>query len=88
MSDFVKYDLGELESGAVVTVAVRERVNVRFLDVGNFHRYQRGQQYRCLGGHALSSPVTLQVPHPDHWFVALDSGGGTGTIHSNVTVTR
>jgi Domain of unknown function (DUF1883) len=88
MSDFVKHDLGHLESGAVVTITVRERANVRLFDAGNFNRYQRGEQCRFLGGQALRSPVTLQVPHADHWYVALDFGGRAGTIHSNVTVTR
>lgn len=86
MSDFVKHDLGHLESGAVVTVAVRERANVRLLDAGNFSRYQRGEQCKFFGGQALRSPVVLLVPHADHWYVALDFGGGVGTIHSNVTV--
>jgi len=83
---FIKYDLGALSGGEVVTVTLRERANVRLIDSNNLTLYERGQQFRCLGGQAQRSPVQLQVPNPGHWFVVLDLGGGSGTIHSSVSV--
>ena len=85
---FVKYDLGSLHGGELVTVTLRERANVRLMDATNFQRYQRGEQHALIGGEALRSPARLRVPDPDHWYLVLDLGGAGGTIHSNVTVTR
>lgn len=83
---FVKYDLGQLSGGEVATVDVRERANVLLMDQPNFIRYQRQQQFNYYGGQALRSPVRLEVPTAGHWFVVLDLGGGSGAIHSNVTL--
>ena len=47
---FIKYDLGALSGGEVVTVTLRERANVRLIDSNNLTLYERGQQFRCLGG--------------------------------------
>jgi hypothetical protein len=84
--NFVKYDLGELGGGEVVSVEVRERANVLLLDQLNFTRYQRQQQFSYSGGQAERSPVKLRVPRPGHWYVVLDLGGASGTIRSNVTL--
>ena len=83
---FIKYDLGYLSGGEVVTVTLRERANVRLIDSSNLRLYERGQRFECFGGHAQRSPVQLQVPNRDHWFVVLDLGGSSGTIHSSVSV--
>ena len=86
--NFVKYDLGQLSGGELATVEVRERANVLLMDQPNFMRYQRHQQFNHHGGQALRSPVQLRVPTAGHWYVVLDLGGGTGTIHSNMTLSR
>jgi hypothetical protein len=84
--NFVNYDLGQLSGGEVASVEVRERANVLLMDQHNFTRYQRQQQFDYYGGQALSSPVRLQVPRAGHWYVVLDLGGASGTIHSNLTL--
>jgi hypothetical protein len=85
-AQFVKHDLGQLRRGELVTVEVRERANVRLIDSSNLREYERGGRFRCIGGQALRSPVRLQAPNAGHWFVVLDLGGASGTIHSNVFV--
>lgn len=87
-AQFIKYDLGHLSGGEIVTVALKERANVRLIDASNLRLYQRGERYTFIGGHALRSPVRLEVPSRDHWYVVLDLGGASGTIHSNVSVSR
>jgi hypothetical protein len=83
---FVKYDLGHLNGGELVTVTIRERANVRLFDSINLRLYERGQRFHFIGGQALCSPVQLRVPSAGHWHVVLDLGGAIGTIHANVTV--
>ncbi len=85
-ANFVKYDLGQLDAGSAVAVTLTQRANVRLLDAHNFARYQRGEDFRQIGGEAVRSPVTLGVPSLGHWYVVLDLGGGTGTIRSSVSV--
>lgn len=84
--NFVQYDLGPLSGGEVASVEVRERANVLLMDQHNFTRYQHRQPFNYYGGQALNSPVRLQVPGPGHWYVVLDLGGASGTIHSNLTL--
>jgi len=84
--NFVKYDLGQLNGGEVASVEVRERANVPLVDRHNFIRYQRQQQFSYYGGQALRSPVRLQVLSAGHWYVVLDLGGASETIHSNLTL--
>jgi hypothetical protein len=88
MSNFVKYDLGQVGAGASVAVTVTSRANVRLLDAHNFARYQRREDFRSIGGGAIRSPVRLKVPSSGHWYVVLDLGGGSGTIKSSVRVTE
>jgi len=87
-AQFNKYDLGRRNGGELVTVAVKERANVRLIDASNLRLYERGQRYRFIGGQAVRSPVQLQVPIADHWYVVLDLGGASGTIHASVSVSR
>ncbi len=56
------------------------------MDSHNFSLYQRGQRCRFHGGQVLRSPIQLQVPAAGHWYVVLDYNGGSGSIHSSVTV--
>jgi hypothetical protein len=84
--NFVKYDLGQLGGGEVANVTVRERANVLLMDQHNFTRYQLHQSYNCYGGQALRTLVPLKVPRAGHWYVVLDLGGATGTIHSSLTL--
>jgi hypothetical protein len=48
--------------------------------------YRRGESFRGVGGEALRSPVKLEVPGTDHWYVVLDLGCAAGSIRSSVRV--
>lgn len=69
-------------------ITIKERANVRLIDASNLGNYGRGQRFRFQGGQALRSPIHLRVPSPDHWFAVIDLGGASGTIHSDVSVTK
>jgi hypothetical protein len=88
VTSFVKYDLGQLPAGASVTVTLRQPANVRLLNAHEFARYQRGESCRGIGGRAVRSPINLETPSADHWYVVLDLGGAGGQINSSVSVTR
>lgn len=84
----VKYDLGHLERGATVEVALGSQANVQLMDASNYRTYAagRGGQYRYTGGLARTSPVRLLVPASGHWFIAIDLGGRSGSVRSAVSV--
>lgn len=88
MTSFLKYDLGQLPAGASVTVALRQQANVRLLNSHEFARYQPGESCQAIGGRAVHSPVNLETPSADHWYVVLDLGGAGGQINSSVSVSR
>jgi hypothetical protein len=86
MSDFVHYDLGQLQQGSVVELTLDRRANVLLVDGPNFSRYRTGDSFDYVGGEAVRSPVRLEVPKTGHWHDALDLGGGSGTIRSSLAV--
>ncbi|HVS00839.1 MAG TPA: DUF1883 domain-containing protein, partial [Thermoanaerobaculia bacterium] len=73
---FVHHDLGYCRNGEIVEVTLSgNAANVRLMDSSNFQRYRSGQNHRCVGGLAKQSPVRLQIPHSEHWHVAVDMMG-------------
>jgi hypothetical protein len=49
----VKYDLGSLDGGELITVELRERANVLLIDTSNLRSYESGQRDRFIGRQAL-----------------------------------
>lgn len=85
--NFQKYDLGYLSAGEIVEITlVQNAANVRLMDSSNFSNYKSGRKHQYFGGHMTKSPVRLQIPRSDHWYVAIDLGGYSGTIRSSVRV--
>ena len=85
--NFQKYDLGNLSAGEIVEITlVQNAANVRLMDSSNFSNYKSGRRHQYCGGYMTKSPVRLQVPRSDHWYVAIDLGGYSGTIRSSVRV--
>lgn len=86
---FTHHDLGSLNAGAVVVIALDgTEANVQLMDDSNFRHYKAGRGYRAVGGHYKQSPVRLVVPRGGHWHVAVDLGGFSGRVSSSVTVLR
>ena len=83
--NYLKY---ELDAGPENTIQVTldKQANVRLLDASNFQKYTRGQQHIYYGGLATKSPVNLKVPSAGHWYVVIDLGGYSGTVHASVRV--
>lgn len=86
--EHVKYDLGQLVQGSTVVVTLDKQANVRLMTASNYRVYSagRGGRFGSTGGLMKHSPTTLVVPSSDHWFLAIDLGGGTGSIRSSVSV--
>lgn len=81
------WDLGHQDSGAVVRVDLEgNAANVRLMDSSNYHSFKRGDQHRYFGGHYDRSPVMLQVPNADRWYVVVDYGGYAGRGRAAVQV--
>lgn len=83
---FLHSDLGNLNDNQVVQVTLDRAANVLLMDSTNFSSYRQGGSFRYFGGQAVRSPVRLPVPHSGHWHVAIDLGGGGGSIRSDVRV--
>lgn len=87
--NFTHYELGHLNQGSVVLVALSgSAANVRLMDGPNLSGYRSGGQHRYVGGLASTSPVRLQVPHTGMWHVTVDLQGLRGTVRSSVKVIR
>ena len=72
--------------GDVVEVILDHAANVLLLDALNYANYTSGQSFRYYGGYAEVSPYRLQPPHPGHWHLAVDLGGGAGSVRASVQV--
>jgi len=84
---FVHHDLGYCRNGEIVEVTLSgNAANVRLMDSSNFQRYRSGQNHRCVGGLAKQSPVRLQIPHSEHWHVAVDMMGLRGSVRSSARI--
>jgi hypothetical protein len=87
MADFIHSDLGFRRAGDVVEITLSgSAANVRLLDSSNFQAYQSGREHRYIGGLAKQSPVSLQVPNPGHWHVAVDMQGLQGRTRASFRV--
>lgn len=84
--NFIQYDLGLLDSGKTVRVNIDKQANVLLLDSSNFSNYKNGRAFKYYGGLVKRSPIQIQVPFQSHWYVAIDLGGGSGTLRSSVDV--
>lgn len=85
--EFSSSDLGNLSGGEIVEVTLKgTEANVLLLDNSNFNSYKSGGQVKYYGGHFKKSPVRIEVPHADHWYVVVDLGGFTGSVNVSVRV--
>ena len=85
--NFTHYDLGTLDKGRIVEIALQgNAANVQLLDSSNFSNYKNGRQYRYVGGLAKQSPIRLQTTHSGHWHVAIDLRGMKGNVRSSIRV--
>lgn len=80
------WDLGTLQRGSTVVVALRNQANVQVMTSSEYRNYKSGGRYRYIGGLVTRSPYRATVPSNDHWFVAVDLGGYAGRVQASVAV--
>lgn len=69
-----------------MVVTLKNRANVLLMTATNYRAYVSGRRVNYYGGEALRSPLRINVPHADHWYVVLDLGGAGGRIEAAVSV--
>lgn len=73
-------------SGDVVEVTLDHAANVLLLDTPNYSNYKNGQPFQYRGGYAKVSPYRLQAPYSGQWHLAVDLGGGAGSVRASLRV--
>ena len=86
--EFIDYDLGYLEAGAIVEVDLDAQANVILLNQSNFFSYKAGCSFNHYGGWAKRSPVRFEIPYLDHWHVCVDLGGYGGSVRTGIRVIK
>ncbi|PZG55996.1 DUF1883 domain-containing protein [Spongiactinospora gelatinilytica] len=70
------WDLGSCAGGASFEVELRgSAARVCLMDGDHYQAYLDGDQYRYHGGFYDVSPVVLEVPYDDYWYLVVDSNG-------------
>ncbi|MGW4116904.1 DUF1883 domain-containing protein [Actinosynnema sp. NPDC004786] len=73
MSDYLYWDLGKLDQGTWFRIGLDgSTARVMLVDAGNFSRYRKGREYEFFGGFYDYSPVELEVPYRDRWYLVVD----------------
>lgn len=70
----------------LIVVTLDKQANVRLLDDSNYAAYRCGRRHTCHGGCATVSPVRLSPPSYGRWHLAVDLGGGRGTVSASASV--
>lgn len=82
--EFLYWDLGLCTAGTDVDVELRGvEAFVRLMDADNYEAYLDADNYAYYGGVWEFSPVHLEVPYDDHWYLVVD--GYEGRIAVEVT---
>ena len=68
------WDLGSLAGGARLEVSLRgSTARICLMDIDHYQAYLDGCEYEYHGGFYNVSPVALEVPYDDHWYLVVDS---------------
>lgn len=82
--NFIKSEM-DAHAGDVVEVALQgNAANVMLMERHDFESYQRGSNFRYVGGYFKRSPVRLAVPSNGHWFVVVDIAGYPGHVKASI----
>jgi hypothetical protein len=86
--NFLEFDLGQLEGGETVRVALTGvESDVMLMTSHDLASFRAGRQFSYVGGHFQSSPALLSPPHADHWHAVVVPGLG-GRVSAKVNVSR
>ncbi|NMH97966.1 DUF1883 domain-containing protein [Pseudonocardia acidicola] len=68
------WDLGSCAGGAQFEVALRgSTARVCLMSIDEYNAYVDGDEYEYHGDFHDMSPVIVEVPHDDHWYLVVDS---------------
>ena len=82
--NFLKFPLNNQNAGTAVEVTLDGvESDVFLVDDPNLATFQRGGQFRYVGGHYKASPVVLGVPSTGNWTAVVVPGTG-GTVRASV----
>ena len=80
------WDLGLCTTGTTVEVELRGvEAFVRLLDADNYQDYLDDDPFDYYGGVWETSPVHLDVPYDDHWYLVVDGYEGRITVRRVTT---
>jgi hypothetical protein len=72
--DHLYWNLGTYASGAMFEVTLRgSTARVCLMDGDSYQAYLDGEEYEYHGGFYDVSPVVLEVPYDEHWYLVVDS---------------
>lgn len=84
--EYLWWDLGLCTAGTDVEVQLRgAEAFVRLLDADNYQDYLDGDEYTFFGGVWQVSPVGIEVPYDDHWYLVIDGYEGRITVKEVTT---
>jgi len=85
--NFLKFDLGKLNTGRVVEVTLSgDEANVRLINEKNIYNYTHSRPYDFVGGLVKKSPYRLEIPSYAHWYVVVDMAGLEGEVDASVKI--
>ena len=68
------WNLGGMAGGALWEVKLKgSSARVVLMDADNYQAYLDDEAYHFYGGFYDMTPVHLEVPYDDHWYVIVDS---------------
>lgn len=71
------WDLGSHAGGALFEVSLLgSPARVCLMDADEYEAYLDGDDYEFYGGFYDVSPVELEVPYDDYWYLVVDSYDG------------
>ncbi|WP_406071225.1 DUF1883 domain-containing protein [Micromonospora sp. NBC_01638] len=72
------WNLGSYAGGARFEVELRgSTARVCLMGIDNYQAYLDGDEYEYHGDFCDVSPVVLEVPYDDHWYLVVDSNNRT-----------
>ena len=79
--DHLYWDLGSIAGGARFEVSLRgSTARVCLMDIDHYQAYLDGDEYEYHGDFYDVSPVVLEVPYDDHWYLVVDSNDRRITV--------
>lgn len=85
--EFIASDLGLCTAGTSVEVELRGAAAfVRLLDADEYQAYLDDDEFEYYGCVWEFSPVVLDVPYDDHWYLVVDGQEGRVTVRRVTTI--